>query len=244
MVVCREYSHTCGWQCTEGSAIFLRDRVHAHHEFLVLALGVVDQGHTGLSHRSQTSNFAGVVHAQLHHRTAVVGTQTQQGLRHANLVVQIAQGRQRVVTPACAQDAGDHLCHCGFAVAARHGNQGQGKLRPPSLCQLPQCTTAVWHFYPGQLCRFQAMLRQRSHGTAGSGLGQEVVCVKTLALQGHKQVTGLQAAAVGVHALHLHGGVATHARVGEPAGDLRQAEVHVMHAPSTAARPLEPVAHR
>jgi hypothetical protein len=46
----------------------LRHGLDADHEFLVLALGVVDQGHGRLGDGGQVGDLARVVHAQLEHR--------------------------------------------------------------------------------------------------------------------------------------------------------------------------------
>ena len=77
-------------QGQQDCTVFQCHGLDGAHEFLVLTLRVVDQGHRGLGHWGQISDLARVVHAQLHHRHAVVRTQIEQGQGHANVVVQVA----------------------------------------------------------------------------------------------------------------------------------------------------------
>lgn len=65
-------NHPVGRQRGQHRAVFFRHRLYGVHELQVLALGVVDQGHRGAGHGCQRGNFAGVVHAQFHHRQSVV----------------------------------------------------------------------------------------------------------------------------------------------------------------------------
>ena len=179
----------------------------------MLTLGVVDQGHRGLSQLGQVGDFAGVVHAQLDHGHAVVGTQIEQGQGHANVVVQVALGGQGVVPRMGTQDGRDHLGHGGLAVAAGHGDQRQTELHAPTRCQLAQGDACIGHHQRGQAVRrslcFARSLAHHRHRALRLGLGDELVAIKALTTQSHKQVTCLQTAAVGVHpvghhALHVH----------------------------------------
>ena len=149
-----------------------------------------------------------MVHTQLHHGHRVVRTQVQQRQGHTNVVVQIALGGQAVLRLGHPQDAGQHLGHGGFAIAAGHGNQGQLKLRTPTCGQLTQGQTCVWHHHSGHansLCVGAARgLAQDGDRPHVFGLGNELRAIKTLTAQGHKQITGAQGARVGMHTLHVH----------------------------------------
>ena len=104
----------------------------------MFALRVVDQRDRGLGHCGQIGNFTRMVHAQLNHADLVAGTQTQQGQRYTNVVVEIALGRKsRVLLPG-AQDGRNHLRDRGFTVAARHRNQRQAKAGAPCGGKLTQ----------------------------------------------------------------------------------------------------------
>ena len=103
----------------------------------MLALRVIHQGHRGLGHGGELGDFARMVHAQFHHGDPVLGAQAQQGQGHPNRVIQITlRGQRRAIGYVLLQDGGDHLRDRGLAIAAGHGDQGQGKLCAPGLCQL------------------------------------------------------------------------------------------------------------
>ena len=178
----------------------------------MLALGVVDQCDGRLCHGGQTGDFARVVHAQLDHSCGVAGAQTQQGQGHADVVVEIAFGRKGLLALEGTQDGGDHLRHGGLAVAASDRNQGQRKLRPPTSSQLAQGCFGIRHLQTRQTSVSQAMLCQCSHSAVRHRLTQEVMRIKALALQRHKQITGAQAAGIGVHARKTHSRVAHQCR--------------------------------
>ena len=127
----------------DNGAVFLCHGFHGVHKLLVFALRVVHDGHLGLGQTGQIVDFARMIHAQLDHAYAVAAAQTQQGQRHTNLVIQIALRGQGRIPCIGAQDAGNHLRDRGFAIAARHRDQGQGKLRAPSRSQSAQGTQAV-----------------------------------------------------------------------------------------------------
>ena len=59
--------------------------------------------------------------------------------------VAIAQHGLGIVTAPRIQDAGQHLCDRGFAVAAGHCQQGQFKLHAPCVRQCLQSLQAVIH---------------------------------------------------------------------------------------------------
>ena len=86
------------------------------------------------------------------------------------------------------------------------------------LRQLPQGRFGVGYFHTRQSSLLQTVLGQSRHGAHGFGLRQEIVCVETVAAQGHEQVAGLQTACVGVHAQNVFGQGAYH----PGAGQLRQ----------------------
>ena len=76
-IVGRVHRHAVGGQCGNDGAVLVGHRLDAGHEFLVLTLRVVDQGHGGLGDVGQLGDFARVVHAQFQHRDTVAGAQTQ-----------------------------------------------------------------------------------------------------------------------------------------------------------------------
>ena len=208
----------------------MRHGLYGAHELLVLTLGVVDQCHGGLGQLGQVGDLTRVVHAQLDHGHAVVGAQIEQGQGHANVVVQVALGGQGVVSRMGTQDGRDHLCHGGLAVAAGHGDQRQTELRTPPSRQLTQSDACIGHHQRGQAVRRSLRLARglTHHGYSALrlGLGHELVAIKTLTTQSHKQVTCLQAAAVGVHPIGHHTLHVHTASLAQPAQGETQTQLH------------------
>ena len=146
----RKHRHTVFGKCCQHSAVFLRHRLHCGHEFLVLTLGVVHQGHRGLGHRGKPRDFSGVVHAQLDHCDAVVRAQTQQREWHPDFIVEVALGGHHVLGVFDTQNRSDHLCDRGFSVAPCDSQHRQAEFGTPSCGQLAQGFQAVGHHPTGQ----------------------------------------------------------------------------------------------
>ena len=109
----------------------------------------------------------------------------------------------------CLQDAGQHLCHRGFAIGASHGNQWQRELGTPVGRQLRQCQPGIGHHPSRQtgLGQFVCRLFALAYGSDCAlrlGLGEEVIGVEVFTPQGNKQVAWVDAAGVGMHALESH----------------------------------------
>ena len=98
------------------------------HEFLVLALGIVDDCHGRRNDRCQLRGLARMIHTQFNHRRTVGFFHFQQGQRQANIIVQIAARGQIGVVKCRTHDCGQHFFHRGFAVAARHHSHWHVKL--------------------------------------------------------------------------------------------------------------------
>jgi hypothetical protein len=144
-IVSRKNRHTVGGQGLQNCPVFTRDGLHRDHELLVFALCIVHQGHGGRRYPGQPRHFSGMVHAYFNHGAAVCGTQAQQGQGQANVVVEVALGCQRLLACPGAQDAGHHLSHRGFSVAACHRHQRQLELLAPPTSQLAQGLSTVGH---------------------------------------------------------------------------------------------------
>ncbi|MDT4829024.1 hypothetical protein FQZ97_624320 [compost metagenome] len=186
------------------SAVLVRHRFHAMHEFLMLALGIGHQRHRGRRHGRQLRDLAGMVHAQFEHGGPVLRTQAQQRQRHADIVVEVAGGGQaaRLATPI-GQHGRNHFLGRGFAVAAGHRDDGQGKLRAPGRADTHQRHARVAQH---QLRQAGAGYGMRHHGRARAarlGLVQIVVRVEVLAHQRHEQLSRADAPRIRGHALNL-----------------------------------------
>ncbi|EWS52529.1 hypothetical protein X551_04683 [Methylibium sp. T29] len=227
-VVGREDRRAVGAQRLDHRSVLAGHRLDAGHEFLVLALGVVDQRDRRRGHARELGDLADVVHAQLDDRRAVPGVgvlaQPQQRERHADVVVEVALGRECRVADPGAQDARDHLRHGGLAVAAGHGDQRQAHAGAPVRAQRAERGAAVGHVQPGQAGLGEAVLGDRRHCAGGTRLRQEVVRVEALALERNEQVTGAQRAGIAVHAQQRRGRVADERRARQQR--MRQPQVH------------------
>ena len=219
VVVGREHGHPGRPERFDHGAVLARHRGDAVHEFLVLALRVVDERDARRGHRGQRGDLAGVVHAEFEHRGAMpadlVLAQPQQRQRHTDVVVEVARGGQRRVAQPGVQDGRDHLRDGGLAVAAGHGDQRQLDLLPPRRGQSAQRLPAVGDLQAGQARGMQAAFGQRRQGAHHAGLRQKVVRIETLAAQRDEQVAGAQAARVAVHALDAHRTVANQRGAGQ-----------------------------
>ena len=148
----------------------MRDSVNRSHEFKMFTLCVVNQGHRRFCELRQIGDFTGVIHAEFYDADAVVFCQPQQGQRYADIVVQIAFGGEGLVFLEGPHDAGNHLRHGGFTVAACHSHQRQVKLTAPTGSQLAQGYFCVAHLETRQASFSQAMLRNGRYCTVGFGL--------------------------------------------------------------------------
>ena len=200
----------------------------------MLALGVVDQHHRGLGNGGQLGNLAGVVHAQLQHRHAVmhfgVLAQPQHLQGQADVVVEVAGGGERRVALPGLQDGPQHLGDGGLAIAARDRDHGQPQAGAPAPRQLLQGQPGIGHLQARQATVGQATLGQRRRSAGGARLGQKVMRVEALAAQGHEQVARLQAAAVAVHPQQRRGRVAPQQGLRQKRRRLAQAHQRQRHA--------------
>ena len=207
----------------------------------MLALGVVYQRHGGLGHGGQLGYFTRVVHTQLHHSNSVAAAKAQQRERHTNVVIEVALRGQHGLGLPGAQDGRNHLRDRGLAIAAGDGNHGQLKLRPPACRQCAKGLLRIGHDQPGQTSGFQFIGRMADgrHGPFGARLGQEIIGIKALALERHKQVTRLDGASVCVYPLDPGCAVTLKPRTRHPLQGLLQSH-HVAHGatpcPATHAR--------
>ena len=117
---------------------------------------------------------------------AVPVAQAQQRQRHADVVVEVAFGRERGVAEPGAKDRRDHLRHRRLAVAAGDRDQRQREAPPPRRGELAERALAVGDLEAGQSRRVEAALGERGDGAAGLRVGQKVVRVEALAAQARR----------------------------------------------------------
>jgi hypothetical protein len=151
-VVGVDHRRAAGAQAVEDLALGARHLGDAAEPRQVRPLGVVHQRHGRLRQAAQVGDLAGVVHAHLDHRGAVAAVQAQQHLRQADVVVEVAGGRQHgqfrieaLGLGAGPQDGGGHLLHRGLAVAAGDADQRQFEAGPPPGAQVAERQARVGH---------------------------------------------------------------------------------------------------
>ncbi len=167
------------------------------------ALRVVHQRHGRGRDAREVIDLAGVVHAHLDHRVAMVLAQLEQGERHADVVVEVALGgeHRRARAAMCGQDCREHLLHRRLAVAAGERHQRQREARPPVRGEPPERKARIrdHHLRKRGLAR-QLARHERGGGAAARRFGDEVVGVEALAPDRDEEIAYLDRAAVARHA--------------------------------------------
>ena len=175
------------------------------HEFLVLALRVVDHCQRRRGDCRQARDFARMVHAHLDHGRLVLLAQAEQGQWHADFIIQVAaRGQARFFAKGRRQDGRNHLLDGGLAIAAGDANDGQVEAAAPEIGDAAQRDQGIGHHDGRYLATVPACGQALDHhggDATGGHLLKEVMGVETLAAQGDEQRAGLGAAAVGGNAV-------------------------------------------
>jgi hypothetical protein len=185
----------------------MRDRFDAGHEFLVFALRIVDQAHRRLGDRSQLRDLARMIHAQLDDCGLVRGFQPDQRQRHADVVIQVAAGRQVLLgTELGGQDGRDHFLDRGLAIAAGDAYDRDVELAPPVRADLAERRAGIGHHQRRQREAGRQLFYHHGSDAARGDIVQEVMRIETLAAQGDEELAGTGFAAVGGQAMECGGG--------------------------------------
>ena len=123
--------HRGGGRVESGDhlAFGARDALEAAESFEMLGAGVGDEADRGARELHQVGDFTGAIGADLDHRVAMRGVEPMQRERHADVIVEIAAGRERGA--AALENGRGHLLDRGLAVAAGDADDGHRKLRAP-----------------------------------------------------------------------------------------------------------------
>ena len=156
---------------------------------------VGNQRHVRAGECYQGGDFAGVVRAHFNHRIAVFVAQTQQGERHADVVVQVADGGERL--PARLQQALQDFFGAGFAVAAGDGEKLRLATGAAVACQRLQGGEGVGDDDLRQVRVWLVFGDDGGDGALPFGRGEEVFTAEVRPAQSDEQFARLQAAAVG-----------------------------------------------
>ena len=187
------------------------------------ALRVVHHRDRGPGEPREVVDLPLVVHAHLDHGEVMALAQLEQRERHADVVVEIALGREDLLARAGVhrQDRRQHFLDGRLAVAAREADDRQREGRAPAGGEAAECHAGVGDYDLAQ----RARRRARDQGCGRPKLHRtldERMAIEALALQRHEEVARRDVAAVGGHARDLHVR-ATHLARHEPGG---LAQVH------------------
>ena len=164
----------------------------------MFALRISENRHRRSDHVGEHSHFAPVIHAGLHHCSAVAEPQPHERMGDADVVIEVSFGRKHLVrTPACAQNSRHHLSGGGFAVAAAHCGEIAGEAGAPGARNPRERAPRVPH---NDLCGIRAMNFVLDHQTDGARFGSLpciVVAVKALAGNGDENVAFARFAGIG-----------------------------------------------
>ena len=187
----------------EHCAVLARDLGDTLHEFLVFTLRVVDERDRRRGDGGEGGGFARVIDPQLDHRCAVVRAQFQQRQRQADVVVEVALGRERVrLAEMLAQDRRDHLLDRGLAVGAGDGNERNVEMPTPIRREPPERKTRVFDDEKRNVpLRNIGFLDDRCDGSPFPCRPDESAPVESLAAQSDEQCAPLERAAVGRHGI-------------------------------------------
>jgi len=160
------------------------------------ALNIGDQRNRRLCQSGQIGNFTGAIHAHLDHRDAMHEMQLQQHQRHADVIVEIALGRQhcqrRIKTfrqRLSAQDGSGHFLDRGLAVAAGDPDQRQLKLGAPVSGQRTQRQARIGN---GDIRKWQRIffrprgVDHRRHRAMAGRIQGKIMAVEAFAAQRDK----------------------------------------------------------
>ena len=185
--------HTVGGEARKELTLAACDAFARAEAFEVSVASLGDDAERRFGEPGQQRDLASRAGTHLDHRRAVLAAQFQQRQRHADVVVEVALGRQH--RSARGHHRGEQLLRRGLAVAAGHANDGQVEIRAPAGSELLQADQRVGH-HDLRDRRVDAARHQRTDRALAGGLGDEVVRVEALAPQGREEITGLHRARI------------------------------------------------
>ena len=161
--------------------------------------GVVDDRHVRLGQRHGVGDFADARSPQFDHCRRVFRGQFEQGQRCAEIIVQVATGRE--YRPARTQDASKQFLDRGLAAGTGNGRHRLIKSGTVKRAQLAQGQAGVGYQQLRQGRVGHCTLYQGTDGTFGGNVVEVVVTIETRAGQGDKQLPRLDVTAVDTHAV-------------------------------------------
>src|SRR5690606_24586632 len=172
------------------------------HELLVLALRVVDEGHTGLDDLGEPGDLPRTIHPEFDDGRAVLLAQAEDGQRHADFIVEVARSRQALLAAdRLREDGREHLLHRGLAVAAGDRDHQRVEPAPPATGKLAERAAGIGHAQGRHPKSGDGALDHDRRGATLAGLGREIMRIEALAAQCDEQLAGAKRPRIGTHAL-------------------------------------------
>jgi len=199
LVVEIQHSGARGIEAFKDFALGFDDFLRATELANVGGTGIIDDRHVGLGQRHGVGDFADARCAQLDHGSGVFRGQFKQGQRSAEIIIQVATGREN--RAACTQHTGEQFLDRGLAAGAGDGCNRLVKGRTVQRTQLTQGQAGIGNQQLWQCGIRHFALHQGADGTFGGDVIQVVVTIKTRARQGDKQLPWLDGAAVDTDAV-------------------------------------------
>jgi hypothetical protein len=112
------------------------DPVNTSQALQVGRVNIGQDGDVGLGNVRQPADFPETIHAEFNHCHFMFFGKAQQGLRHADKIIQIQvifQDRK-----FAAKHLGNHFFRGGLAATAGYGHNRTGKMSPPKIGQISQ----------------------------------------------------------------------------------------------------------
>ena len=178
-------------------------------------------GHIGHQHHSRLGqgtgpgDFTGGIGAQLNHRITVFAGQAQQRQRHTDVIIEVATGGQG----ALAQHGGSHLLDGGLAGVTGYRQALAGKLIRITTGQAAQTQAGIVYLHGAGKVTLLTV-HQGGDSTTLGGPGEELMGIKTLALERHKQAARRHVTGISHHSTDC--AVFPDQGAAGPLGDLRQ----------------------
>ena len=191
-VVRVQHRRSSGLHVAEQLGLCRGHIVQRAQELEVRRSDVRDHAHLGIDEPRQQVDLAGSAHAHFNYRCPVPCLELQQRERHADMVVQVPLVLEH--RSLLLQDGGDHLLGRGLAVAAGDADEGNRMLLAVHQGHLLEREERVLHgedvLQPAQavIAGLQGRaVHQRAPGALLDRIGNEIVAVETVALEGHEQ---------------------------------------------------------
>ena len=158
---------------------------------------VGDEAAVGRHDFAEESNLPGVVRPRFHHGHLVVGAQAEQGEGHADVVVEVALGKQHALP--LREHGGGEFLGCRLAVRSRDLQGRRAQRAAVEGRQLLKGFQHVLHAYEARVAGQRGIVHDGRFAARLQGGQRKPVAVEAFAAQGKVELAGSRLARVGSH---------------------------------------------